>query len=157
MNYVDKKTIEDRVQKKRDLLVEALCKRGMSDMFEEIETKSNAGFKAFVFKRVERMGKSNAVLMITIDSGYFSRVNITFDIPYAFKRRERVLELINQLNQIYFGYKFAINVDEIEAIFAYPSSISNPEEFNADLFIELMWDFAQTIRYKEYDNIMSIM
>lgn len=135
---------------KRDLFFNELRRMGFENTFEEVQLDNAVGFRA-----IQDMKNGRCVIGIVIDDSIFSTITITFASLDNVVKREKMLDLLNELNQSYKTTKFYIN-DENQ-ISAQMSYISLSENFNAEVFMASVLNMYRDIEENEYAKVMRVM
>lgn len=140
----------NELQIKRDLVVGALRKLDMLKLFEEVSENDFVTFRA-----VQDLHQSRCVILLNIDESVYSNITIFFATLDNVAKKEKALQLINDLNITYKANKYFIN-DNNEIAMQIPY-ISTADKFDAELFAEMIFTAYRTIKENDYSKFMRIM
>ncbi|MDM9944091.1 hypothetical protein [Clostridioides difficile] len=142
----------NNLQIKKSLIIKALEDFKILDSFEIDELESG---KTIIFKNVHSLEKSQCIVFLSINETVYSTVTMYFATLEDVSRKEKILCLINDLNQKYKNSKYFINDDnEIGVEVAY---IADSSSFNAELFINVSEIMFQDLIEETYNEFMKIV
>lgn len=140
----------NELQIKRNLVIKALKDLEMIDLFEEISDDDYISFRA-----EQDLHQSRCVILLNIDESIYSNITIFFATLDNVSRKERALDLINDLNIAYKANKYFIN-DSNEIAMQIPY-IATAQNFDAKLFTDMIYHAYRTIKENDYSKFMRIM
>lgn len=139
---------ENRI--KANLFKQALNRVEFEDIFEEIDTGEATGFKAF-----QNIKNGRCMILVIVDDSVYSTASVTFGTLDNLARKERILDLFNDLNQSYKTMKFYINDNnELVAQIGYTGNSNN---FDADTFLATVLNMFNDIENNVYAKVMRIL
>lgn len=137
-------------EKKAQSFSVALQNSNMEGLFERIDADEAIGFRA-----IQNMNNGRCVILVVFDNSIYSTVTYTFSQLENVGKKEKMLSLLNDLNQNYKTLKFYIDDDnEISGQFMYMSS---ENKFDGELMLEVLMNSFQSISNTEYAKIMRIL
>lgn len=137
-------------EKKAQSFSAALQNNNMEGLFEKIDADEATGFRA-----TQNMNNGRCVILVVFDNSIYSTVTYTFSQLENVGKKEKMLSLLNDLNQNYKTLKFFIDDDnEISGQFMYMSS---DNKFDGELMLEVLMNSFQSISNTEYAKIMRII
>lgn len=139
----------NELQIKKELMIGALDELNLIDLFE-IDTLESG--KTIVFKSIHNLEKSKGIVFLTINETVYSTATIYFYTLNNISKKEKVLNLINDLNIKYKNSKYFINNEnEIGVDVVY---IATAKNFDAELFIKTFQTVCDTLIHKTYHEFM---
>ena len=135
---------------KRDLFLETLRQEGFQDAFEEVTLDSLVGFRSF-----QDMNNGRCMIAIMLDDSMYSTISIIFGSLDNVGKKEKILDLFNDLNQSYKSSKFYLN-DNNEFV-AQTGYTATSKEFNGELLLTSVLSLYRDIEDKEYAKVMRVL
>lgn len=142
----------NELQTKKDLVIKTLEDFKLIDLFEIDKLESG---KTIVFKAIQSLEESQCITFITINETVYSTATIYFATLKDVSKKEKILDLMNDLNLKYKGSKYFINNEnEIGVQIEY---IADARSFNAELFISVFQNKIQMLIESHYSKFMKII
>ncbi|HBG5344189.1 TPA: hypothetical protein KQG29_001553 [Clostridioides difficile] len=142
----------NELQIKKDLVIKTLEDFKMIDLFE-IDNIENGN--TTVFKSIQNLEQSQGIIFLAINETVYSTATIYFATLKDVAKKEKILNLMNDLNIEYKGSKYFINNgNEIGVQIEY---IADARSFNAELFINVFKTKINRLLESHYSEFMKII
>lgn len=138
------------VEEKKKKVYAALREAEIENMFTERKDGN-----LIVFTGVEKLHQGHCDLFLMIDDSMFSSITIIFAELPNLNKKEKVLELINELNLGYKANQFFLS-DE-NSIGVKVPVISTFENFDANIFMPILFDLFRLVKDDVYPKFMRII
>lgn len=135
---------------KVNLFKQTLKEVDLDNTFEEIDGDKIVAFQAF-----QTMKSGRCMILVILDESVYSTASITFGTLDNLGRKEKVMELFNDLNQDYKLTKFYIN--EKNELVGQIGYIADGDEFNVNLFLSIIIQMYKDIEDNIYSKVMRII
>lgn len=132
------------------LLDKSLEEGNLSNTFEKIQDDEVCGYRA-----LQNMKNGTAILLIILDESVYTSASITFGNLDDLGKKEKILRLFNDLNGTYKSFRFRIDENnDLTAEFCY---IAEPDNFNANLLLNILINLYKAIQDEEYAKVMRVL
>ncbi|HBF7547353.1 TPA: hypothetical protein KRM61_000863 [Clostridioides difficile] len=140
----------NELQEKEILLIEALNDMGFQDTFKCIEKEDTVLFTA-----VQDLHQSQCTIILEIDNSIFSSMTIFFATLENLSKKEKILELVNDLNIRYRNSKYFISHNnEIGVQVTYTARANN---FEVNDFFTMFHIMLRTLQDNDYSKFMRVI
>lgn len=132
------------------LIEKGLLDADLSKSFERIDLENSVGFISD-----QNMSSGRCRVLIITDESIFTTVVYEFATLDNIRKKESILDYCNELNHTYKDMKFYL--DESNKLVGQFAYLANPEHFDEELLIALLFNRFQMISDEIYSKVMRIL